>query len=576
MAKVIVAIDFGTSGTTYAFAFLDAKENIITAKWKISQTKNTTEIILNKKNEIKKFGLDCKKYLGEQSSIEEEFYHFTDIKMKLYEDKIQIAASNNNHYVLDLDIVISKILIKVKDEAINAIKAIRPSINECDIYWKVTVPAIWKNKSKEIMKRAAQIAGIFREEDQLNFFALEPEAAACDYVNEKTSDKNPIDQNNKYIVCDIGGGTVDISTHVRVNNNGKLYIKELYPPCGGNHGSTFINKKFMEKVIKKLFGDKAINELIKIINKPSLNEDIYTDYCILLEEIEEFKINIKSEEENEGKRINCSLFKNLIQDDISNAIENYNHSCPIGWDIKKYIGFKIYFPYKIMIDLTKEIIVNKVANHLNKILKKVPDIKSIIYAGSVSQNDYILSMIKKMLPNNLGHYRSGYSSEAVVKGAVIFGFDPLIIKERVSKYTLGIVVSAKWNERMHGKRKDLKYFDKEYNDYYCSNIFSKIIKKNQTIGVTDTIKQYYHIKSPKSKIIFYKSLYDYVYFIDEECHFKRKCIQFGKTDFNVGEYFDKNDRRIVIELKLGGTYIDAKIEYKGIVKEAPFTFSNEE
>lgn len=61
MTNTIVEIDFGTSGTTYAFAFLDAKDNIIIAKGNISQTKNSTEIILNKNNEIKKFGLDCKK-----------------------------------------------------------------------------------------------------------------------------------------------------------------------------------------------------------------------------------------------------------------------------------------------------------------------------------------------------------------------------------------------------------------------------------------------------------------------------------------------------------------------------------
>ena len=49
-----------------------------------------------------------------------------------------------------------------------------------------------------------------------------------------------------------------------------------------------------------------------------------------------------------------------------------------------------------MIDLTKEIIVFKIVNHINKILNYVPDIKSIIYGGSVSSNDYIKS--------NLNHF----------------------------------------------------------------------------------------------------------------------------------------------------------------------------
>lgn len=77
-------------------------------------------------------------------------------------------------------------------------------------------------------------------------------------------------------------------------------------------------------------------------------------------------------------------------------------------------------------------------------------------------------------------------------------------------------------------------------------------------------------------MIFYKTLFDNVYFIDELNNSKRKCIQFGKTDFNVGKNFDENNRDVVVELKLGGTYVEAKIKYKGIVKELPFSFSNEE
>lgn len=49
-----------------------------------------------------------------------------------------------------------------------------------------------------------------------------------------------------------------------------------------------------------------------------------------------------------------------------------------------------------MIDLTKEIIIFNIVNHINKILNYVPDIKSIIYDGSVSSNDYIKS--------NLNHF----------------------------------------------------------------------------------------------------------------------------------------------------------------------------
>ena len=581
MEKAIVAIDFGTSGTTYAFAFYDSKDDIIHANWPDSpDLKNSTEIILNEKMETIKFGNECQKYLGELSSTEEKFYHFTDIKMKLYKynNKAKIKATNHD-FELDIEIIISKILIFIKTEALKEIQSLK-DIKESEINWKVTVPAIWDNNSKEIMKKASIIAGIFSE--PLTFFALEPEAAACDYVNEKTSNKESIKEGNKYIVCDIGGGTVDISTHTRIKNGDNYDIEEIYPPCGGDHGSTYINKAFIEKVIKQIFGKHSIDRLNEIMNNPQLDKEIYNDYCELLEEIENFKINIKHQNltkrgNNEAKRINCTLFENLVESDINTLINNYNKNCQNGWMITNYSKYKIYFPYQIMIDLTNEIIIDYVIKNLKNILKHIPDIQSIIYAGSVSSNDFIISKFKENIPE-VNHYRSAYPSKAVAEGAVIFGFDPYIIKSRISKFTIGINVKEKWNESLHGKRNDLKYFDKIDNCYFCKNIFSPIILKNQKVGINEIISQKYIMKSSKGVAKFYKTIYNNVIFIDEKSTktSKKKLLQFGEIRLDVGNSFDINKRDVVVELYLGGTFIDAKIKYKNIEKNGVFDFSKEE
>ena len=577
----LVAIDFGTSGTTYAYAFFDSKEDIILGKWNIPEIKNSTEIILSKNNyEIKKFGNECKKFFLDQSSLKEEFYHFKDIKMKLYENQTEIKATNGK-ISLKLEFVISKILIYIKEEAIKAIKAVRPLIEEREIEWKVTVPAIWNNKSKEIMLNAAKKANIFTEDNELCFLALEPEAAACDYTNEGTSDRNAIKPGKVYIICDIGGGTIDISTHKRIISNGEMHIEEVYPPSGGNFGSTYINKNFFEKVIKKIFGDIAIKKLEEKINNPKKNEIIYEDYIELLNDIEEFKKDISVNVENDAKRINCSLFEELIDNNISNLIENYNDNCPLGWEIRKYNGFRIHFPYQIMIDITKEILVNNVVRHLHKIMKDVSNVESIIYAGSVSSNDYILLMIKNALPDNIMHYRSAYPSTAVVKGAVIFGFNPFSIKTRISKYTIGISVREKWNNLIHGFRKDLKFFDEKDKCYYCGKIFSPIILQNQKTKVDESLKKSYELMGPKSEVIFYKTNFNKVTFVDEKYrdsnnNKKRKCIQLCKTFFNVGDLYDEDEKEVIVELILGGTFVYGKVIYKNYELPVQFDFSREE
>ena len=575
MKKVVVAIDFGTSGTTYAFAFSHQKENIITGKWNINQEKNPTEIILDDTLKIIKFGNECKDYLGEQSSSENTFYYYKDIKMELYKNKKEILADNGS-VKLPLAIVISKILIKIKEKALKDIKAREPLISENDIEWKVTVPAIWKNESKDIMKKACQSAGIFNKEQESTFFALEPEAAACDYLMNHPSEK-AIVPGTTYIVLDIGGGTVDISTHKRIEENGEIYIEEAYPPIGGDNGSTYINKKFIEEVIQNLFGQDAMNTLLERVKNPLNKKDIYDDYCDFLEAIEEFKINISEEKENESRRINCSIFSKFIGENhnIDDLIEKYNQNCNEKWKITKNNGFKLYFPYKIMIDLTNEIIIGKVVMYINQIIKEVPYINSIIYAGSVSSNHYVYSMIKKKFNyiDNLNHYLCTYPSLAVVKGAVIFGLNPYIIKKRISKYTIGISCNDIWNEIKHGNHPEKKYFDLEDNCYRCKDVFSPIIMRNQKIKVDDIKSQHYQIKSNKSSIQFYKTIYNGITFVDERDIFSSKCQKFGELIFDIGDKYDKNDKNLIIELKLGGTFISSSIKYKNKEEKANFDFN---
>ena len=576
MKKVVVAIDFGTSGTTYAFSFSDNPKKIITGKWNMIHEKNPTEIILDEILNIKRFGAECKEYLGDQSSSKDTYYYFKDIKMQLYNNQKEIYSDNCGSKQ-PLTFVISKILLKIKEEALKAIRARNPLILDQEIDWKVTVPAIWKNESKDIMRKACISAQIFNNDEQSTFFALEPEAAACDYsINNPNSDA--ILPGKTYIICDIGGGTVDISTHKRIEENGEIYIEEMYPPIGGNNGSSFINKRFMEEVIKKLFGKKAIDRLFKKINEPSERAEIYSDYCEFLESIEEFKIKISEDKKDESRRINCIVFKEFIDENqnIDNLIEKFNKCCKKNWKIPNNNGFKIYFPYQIMIDLTKEVIVDPIIKYINRIIFDVPQIDSIIYAGTVSSNDYIISMIKADLSGyDIEHYLCTYPSIAVVEGAVIFGLNPHIIKKRISKYTIGIKCNEIWNDNRHGAHPEKKYFDEEDNCYRCCDVFSPIIEKNQKISVDEIKSRNYKIKSKKTNITFFKTLYSNVTFTDEKYLLSNKCKKFGELIFDVGDKYDKRNKDLIIELELGGTFISATIKYKKEKKKINFDFAED-
>ena len=572
--KVIVGIDFGTSGSAFSYAFKNSKEDILSPE----EIKTPTEIILDSDMKILSFGKNCRQFLSSGKRFDQKYYHFSDIKMKLYRNERKIQANNVNEFY-DLEKVISKILLAIKKESLNVINSKRKDeIKESNIEWKLTVPAIWREKSKEMMVNAAKSAGIFLEYkvDKSLFLALEPECAALDFINEKSSDKNVVKVGNNYIVCDIGGGTIDISTHTRKhdNINNTIYIEELYPPSGGNNGSNYINKKFIDKVLKEIFGEKAMNDLLKTIKNNSINEDEdigYDDYMQLLDQIEDFKIGINANSFNDSKRINCTIFQNFINEDVSELIKRFNESCPENWKIKKYIGFKIHFPYQIMIDLTKEIIVDNTVNYIYEIIDHVKNINSIIYAGTVSKNSYIIQMIQNQLPTHINPCVTPHPALAVARGAVMFGINPLVIKSRISRYNIGVRISENWDEIKHGKRNDLKFFCPIEKCYKCRNIFSPIILKNKKILVDEWVKESFKLIDSRCYINFLRTDYDNVVFTDDQ---KKNCEIFGEIPFDAGKEYDINDRDLTIELKLGGTFIDAKIKYKEVEKQSPVFFQD--
>lgn len=152
MEKVIVGIDFGTSGLSYAYSF-NKNPNINT----INQShlpgqglnkKVPSEIIFdNNYKDILAFGYECNDYIMEpEHNDNTQYNYFKDIKMNLYHKKDKIKATNGNE--ADIDLVISRIFQKISELAISEIKEWKPSIKKEDIKWVVTIPAIWEEKSK--------------------------------------------------------------------------------------------------------------------------------------------------------------------------------------------------------------------------------------------------------------------------------------------------------------------------------------------------------------------------------------------------------------------------------------------
>ncbi len=105
-------------------------------------------------------------------------------------------------------------------------------MRKSSVQWILTVPAIWSDYAKEMMKEAATAAGI-RLEGTVDHLLIvtEPECASI-IARQHIKDLDKV--GTKYIMLDLGGGTADIASHKSIGN-GKF--EQIFAPDGGDWGS---------------------------------------------------------------------------------------------------------------------------------------------------------------------------------------------------------------------------------------------------------------------------------------------------------------------------------------------------
>eukprot|EP00960_Hanusia_phi_P077200 768663-Hanusia_phi.AAC.5 len=248
-----VGIDFGTSGTGFAYAFMDRQDEIFCREPGGQEPgKTSTTLLLTRDEQFIAFGSRAREeyYEGDPSSL-----FFENFKMLLNQvdgGTYPLAPALNGGEA-SLRTVLSQSLRYVKEEAMATLNRSSAMVFTADhVKWVVTVPAIWSDCAKAMMRKAAFDAGLIREETSQQLqLALEPEAA-CMVCERENVCLKPGDQ---FMVVDCGGGTIDI-TMSRVHTCSPLSLDEILAPSGGPWGSTYVDKEF-EAFISELLGEEA-------------------------------------------------------------------------------------------------------------------------------------------------------------------------------------------------------------------------------------------------------------------------------------------------------------------------------
>ncbi|KAJ8297926.1 hypothetical protein KUTeg_024457 [Tegillarca granosa] len=556
--KVLVAaIDFGTTYSGYAFSFrhdyerdpskISTNTTWIAGHKNLFSLKTPTCVLLNPDKSFHSFGYEAEEKYSELAIDEEheEWYYFRRFKMQLYQNmelnRGMVLFDESGTKSMPAKVVFAHGIRYLKEHLMKQldVRGLRAALDgEEYIQWVLTVPAIWDDKAKQFMREAAKEAGI--SDNQLSI-ALEPEAAAlyCKILPiEKLSagyenNLSVFQPGTKYIVLDLGGGTVDITVQ-EVLGNGCL--KELHKASGGGWGGTRVDNAFLQLIIK-LVGNPVIQKF---------KNDQKADDLELAREFETKKRTIN--EGHSGKitfkiPITLSeLFLDEYGEELKSAIKQTHYAGKITWT-----GDKV----RIDADIIKElfcIATDNIVESVNAILAKEVccGVETILMVGGFSECKLVQECVKKhfsrmriIIPDEAGL--------AVVKGAVLFGHNPQTIVSRITKFTYGVKTTQNFKRNDPEDKKIIVNGVEK-----CSDVFSVHVEIDTPVLVGEPLApQYYNpLYRDQTEVtvpIYVSTDQNPKYTTD------RTCTYLGKLVVPLGPPQGNEKREIEVKMTFGGT-----------------------
>ncbi|XP_053110136.1 heat shock 70 kDa protein 12B [Hemicordylus capensis] len=600
--SVVVAIDFGTTSSGYAFSFASDPEAIhMMRKWEggdpgVAHQKTPTSLLLTPEGTFHSFGYTARDYYHDLDPEEaRDWMYFEKFKMKIHSTsdltmKTELEAVNGKK-VQALE-VFAHALSYFKRQAIQELKDQCPALPEKDaIRWVITVPAIWKQPAKQFMREAAYLAGLVPPESpERLLIALEPEAASIycrklrlnqlidlsykPQANGPPSDL-PIDSSfrqareqlrrsrhsrtflvesgvgelwsemqagDRYIVADCGGGTVDLTVHQIEQPQGTL--KELYKASGGPYGAVGVDLAF-ERLLCQIFGEDFIATFKA--KRPAA----WVDLTIA------FEARKRTAAPHRANPLNISLPFSFI--DFYRKHRGQNVETALKRSSVNLVKWSSQGMLRMSPEAMNELFqptISQIINHIDDLMRKpeVKGIKFLFLVGGFAESAMLQHAVQSafscacrvIIPQDVGL--------TILKGAVLFGLDPTIVRVRRSPLTYGVGVLNKFVEGKHPKEKLLVKEGKNW----CTDIFEKFVSVDQSVALGEVVQRSYcPARAGQRKIII--NIYccttdDVVYITDPGV---RKCgtISLDLDELDASNSPKRSRREIRASMQFGDTEI---------------------
>ncbi|KAI9890244.1 MAG: hypothetical protein M1814_004279 [Vezdaea aestivalis] len=284
-------------------------------------------------------------------------------------------------------------------------------------FW-FTIPAIWSDQAKSATLTAAKNAGFgARHGDKICMIA-EPEAAALTTLCYSTRPgPNQVHQGDNILVCDCGGGTVDITSYNITSTHPRLQFDEICVGMGGKCGATYIDRN-LHRLLSERFGD-AFDSL-------------------------------PAKRKGPGSRLMNSF--ELVKHDFGWTTEMKTHEIgPLNMDVEDTFFYdsdegSIKLSHDDMCSIFDPV-VGQVADLLSKQVQAANSkgfpIDRIVLVGGFSDSPYLYSKIREWGRdhNRIRVMCPQHPQAAIVKGAALRGLEGLAPRKTQCRRHYGFVLS---------------------------------------------------------------------------------------------------------------------------------------
>ncbi|KAH7146867.1 hypothetical protein B0J13DRAFT_595253 [Dactylonectria estremocensis] len=247
---IAIGIDFGTTFSGVSWAFSEQPDKVYEiSEWPAAFYNNQNEIQVPTQYDLKsgKWGYEVTPDMTPMKWFKLLLLNDDDIvRDEIRNSKSMQEARAQLHLpkAPNATQVVGFYLKKLWEHTYAKLRA-KLEIDNLPLRVAITVPAIWPPYAQKAMREAAKIAGITDERDigaTTLDLVQEPEAAGLSILFER-SDLPEIQAGESFVVCDAGGGTVDVISYTVISNR-PFQLKECVKGDGKLSGAIRIDEAF--------------------------------------------------------------------------------------------------------------------------------------------------------------------------------------------------------------------------------------------------------------------------------------------------------------------------------------------